>query len=97
MKVEKLDRGLTFVDVGRICLFARTLALLLIITRSGRCLLCGSGKGLNIDKPQRRAFTHFFAAFAPSVDLAGALPAVEAGAFCAVDTGFGGIMAAVGD
>ena len=39
--------------------------------------------------------TNFFAAFAPSVDLAGALPAVEAGAFCAVETGLGGIAAVV--
>ena len=43
---------------------------------------------------QKRSFTHFFAAFAPSVDLAGAFPAVEAGAFCAVETGFGGIVMA---
>lgn len=44
---------------------------------------------------QSRSFAHFFAAFAPSVDLAGAFPAVEAGAFCAVDVGFGGMVVGV--
>ena len=45
-----------------------------------------------IKLPKQSRITHFFAAFAPSVDLAGALPAVEAGAFCAVETGFGGMV-----
>ena len=37
--------------------------------------------------------TYFFAAFVPSVDFAGAFPAVEAGAFEAmVDAGLGGML-----
>lgn len=38
-----------------------------------------------------RGFAVFFAAFAPSVDLAGAFEAVEAGALPAVDAGLGAI------
>ena len=42
--------------------------------------------------PEAAGFEVFFAAFDPSVVLAGALDAVEAGAFPAVDAGLGAIV-----
>jgi len=95
LETWKMEVRLTLVDVGRIGLFARTLALLLVVIAScGLRLFGGPGGELEIPKPQKICSAYFFAAFAPSVDLAGAFPAVEAGAFCAVDVGLGGIVMA---
>ena len=44
-----------------------------------------------LSSPEAAGFEVFFAAFAPSAGLAGALEAVEAGAFPAVEAGLGAI------
>lgn len=77
---------LTLVDVGRVGLLARALSLLLVITRRWRRLLrgpenCAISSQTIASSSSSATTTHFLAALAPSVDLAGALPAVEAGAF----------------
>lgn len=85
--------GLTLVDVGRVGLLSGALALLLVaVSARGSGLLGGpKAKVRNAQNTRVAGGTHFFAAFAPSVDLAGALPAVEAGAFWAVEAGLGGM------
>jgi hypothetical protein len=96
----KLDVELTLVDVGRISLLAGALALLLL-TISSWCGLLGGPKckarqtssRTEIGSWSAKDKTHFLAALAPSVDLAGALPpTAEAGALEAtVEAGFGGM------
>jgi len=82
----KTRRILTLVDVGRVGLLARALSLLLVFTRCWRRLLrgpenCAISSQTLASSSSSATITHFLAALAPSVDLAGALPAVEAGAF----------------
>jgi len=96
---SSIDKQLTLVDVRRIGFLSGALSLLLLPISSRSGLL---GSPFNIESKTRSTthpsmfntmMTHFFAPLAPSVDFAGALPAVEAGPFEAtVEAGFGGIV-----